>query len=102
MISNLINYRYYIISLFILSLLFLYTSNGQWVGDFWEHSAAVRELATNPLSPRHSQLLLDKPHALFSPYSLGVTYFSRVAKIDAVTALSITGIFNLILSCDSP
>jgi alpha-1,6-mannosyltransferase len=75
----------------------LHTRNGQWVGDFWEHSAVVRELATHILHPKHPQLLLDTPHAFYSPYSVMVAFFARLMQWDAVKALSIMGLVNLCL-----
>ncbi|MDH4241803.1 MAG: hypothetical protein OEW48_19760 [Phycisphaerae bacterium] len=95
-ILGLINYRYNILGILLLVLFISHAINGQWVGDFWEHSAVVRELSTAPLNPKHSQLLLDVPQPLYSPYSLGVALISRIMGIDAITALSIAGIINLL------
>jgi len=65
-ISGLVEHgRFYILALAILFLMIGHTINGQWVGDFWEHSAVVRELITHPLSPKHPQLSVDAPHAFF-------------------------------------
>lgn len=96
-ILYLIKYRFYITCLLLLVLLTFHTINGQWVGDFWQHSAAVRELATHPFSPKHSQLLLDEPHVLYSPYSLAVALFAWITGTGVLTALSIAGILNLLL-----
>jgi alpha-1,6-mannosyltransferase len=70
---------------------------GTWTGDFWEHAAVVRELASNPFSPKHPQLITDVPHAYFSPYSLGVAFIARVMNLHPVHALSLTGIMNFVL-----
>jgi hypothetical protein len=46
-ISDLVEHsRFYILALAILFLMI-----GQWVGDFWEHSAVVHELITHPSFP---------------------------------------------------
>jgi hypothetical protein len=73
----------------------LHTRNAEWVGDFWEHSAVVRELATHILHPKHPQLLLDALHVFFSPYAVMVAFLARALHTDAVTALSIMGLVNL-------
>jgi hypothetical protein len=73
----------------------LQTVNGQWTGDFWEHCAVNRELATHPFSPKHPILLLDAPHSLYSPYALGIALISRITGWDSVTTLSMVGIANL-------
>ena len=65
-----------------------------WFGDFWEHAAVVRELATHPLSPRHPLLSSDAPHAFFSPYALAVAGASRALGSDPVTTLAAAGIGN--------
>jgi hypothetical protein len=92
----LFNYRFYFTSLVLLVLLIFHTKNGNWVGDFWEHSGVVRELAANPFSPQHPQLLLDAPHVFYSPYALVVAIISRLTGIDVIGALSVAGIFNLL------
>ena len=73
------------------------TRNQQWIGDFWEHSAVVRELATHILHPKHPQLLSDAPHAFYTPYTVMVALLARTLRLSAVTALSIMGLFNLLL-----
>jgi hypothetical protein len=66
-------------------------------GDFWQHSAAVRELATHPWHPLHPQLPLDAPTPFNSPYTLLAAALARGADLDAVTALSLMGVVNLAL-----
>ena len=87
--------RYAILCLLVFSLMALHTLNAQWAGDFWEHSAVVRELTTHILHPHHPQLLLNAPHAFYSPYTLLVAFMARLFSLDAVTALSIMGLINL-------
>ena len=88
---------YVLVSAALFVLLSLHTRNAQWNGDFWEHGAVVRELATHPLSPLHPQLHLDAPHAFNSPYHLAVGLFARWTSISAIEALAIAGLANLIL-----
>src|SRR5262245_48798515 len=70
--------------------------NGNWVGDFWEHAAVVRELATHPWVPLHPILLSDAPHAFYSPYSLAVALLARAFDMTPVNALTCAGLFNLV------
>lgn len=68
-----------------------------WMGDFWGHAAVVRELATHPWSPSHPELGIDAPHAFISPWSLLVAAISRLAGVDAVRALGIAGVLDLLV-----
>ena len=72
------------------------TVDGSWVGDFWEHSAVVRELARHLEHPLHPLLALDKPHEFYSPYALTLGAVSRVTGLSAVTVLGIAGVVNLL------
>ena len=91
----LIKQRFTALCLLVFVLMCLHTRNGQWTGDFWEHSAVVRELSTNILSPNHPQLLLDAPHVFYSPYTVMVALLARTLHLDAITVLSIVGLLNL-------
>ncbi|MFH1201750.1 MAG: hypothetical protein V1674_02540 [Candidatus Omnitrophota bacterium] len=96
-LRDLSRYRYLILSIFVLVLMVFHTVNGQWGGDFWIHSAVIRELATHPIFPQHPQVLLDAPHTFYSPYALGVAWISRLTNLTPIATLSIVGIINLIL-----
>ncbi|MBF0571568.1 MAG: hypothetical protein HQL12_06810 [Candidatus Omnitrophica bacterium] len=91
------SHKYLILSLFLLTFMFFHTVNGTWSGDFWIHSSVVRELATHPFFPKHPQLLVKAPHPLYSPYNLGIAWISKIFNINAITALSIGGLFNFLL-----
>lgn len=93
----LLRWRYAILCLSVFCMMCFHARNGQWVGDFWEHSAVVRELATHILQPQHPQLLLDAPHAFYSPYAVLVALLARLFHVDAITALSVMGLINLFL-----
>ena len=93
----LLKYRYFILCFVLFVLMVFQAINGQWGGDFWEHAAVVRELATHPRSPMHPILLLHAPHSFYSPYALSVGLISRVTGLDSATTLSILGIANLFL-----
>jgi hypothetical protein len=94
--TTLLKYRYHLLGALLFVLMLSRTLNGVWTGDFWEHSAVVRELATNPWHPHHPQLLLDAPHAFFSPYLLGVAW-PTAHRHTPIQALSVAGMLNLLL-----
>jgi len=71
--------------------------NGLWHGDFWEHAAVIRELATHFFRPQHPQLLVDAPHQFYSPYALAVAAFSVVGRLSPVSALTVVAFVNLAL-----
>lgn len=49
-LSDLLEYgRFYILAFTVLVLVIGHTINGQWAGDFWEHSAVVSELTVTML-----------------------------------------------------
>jgi hypothetical protein len=81
----------------MLSETVVQTVDGSWVGDFWEHSAVVRELARHLVHPLHPLLALDKPHEFYSPYALALGAASRVTGLGVVTVLGIAGMANLVL-----
>lgn len=87
--------RYWLLAATLFASMALNTVNGRWSGDFWEHAAVVRELATHPWAPLHPILESDAPHAFFSPYSLAVALIARVLHLAPVTALAVAGMVNL-------
>lgn len=89
--------RYWLLCALVFGLLALRTDNSFWVGDFWEHSSVIRELATHPLHPLHPQLLSDSPSAFNTPYHLLLGLVVRLSAKSAVEVLAIAGLFNLIL-----
>jgi hypothetical protein len=81
----------------LLFALALHTGNDQWIGDMWEHSAVVRELATNPVAPLHPQLAVDAPHAFYTPYHWIVAQLSRYTSLSAMGALGAARLVNAAL-----
>ena len=71
--------------------------HGAWSGDFWEHSAVVRELARHLVHPRHPLLALPVKHEFFSPYSLALGAATRVTHLSPVWTLGLAGLCNLAL-----
>jgi hypothetical protein len=86
-----------VLSLLMVSETVTQTVDGSWVGDFWEHSAVVRELARHLVHPHHPLLAVDAPHEFFSPYALVLAVASRIAGLSAVTVLGLAGLANLAL-----
>ena len=95
-IEMLFQRKYLLLVLFLLCRYAVYSTNGLWSEDFWEHSAVVRELMTHPLHPLHPQLLIDEKHAFFSPYSVLVATLGWLLHTDAINALAIFGLINFV------
>jgi len=89
--------RYSILVGFLFIRFAVFASNGFWSGDFWEHSAVVKEFIEHPAHPHHPLFLLDAPNAFMSPYALLVASFARLLGLNAIYALSIFGLFNYLL-----
>lgn len=70
---------------------------GEWVGDFWEHSAVVKELSEHLIHPNNPVIKSKTPHAFYSPYSLLVAVFSRSTGFDSISSLTWFAYFNLFL-----
>lgn len=73
------------------------TSRRMWCSDFWEHAAVVRELATNPLSPRNPLISSGAPHAFYSPYAVLAGLISRATGMNSIRTLEWLGVANLAL-----
>src|SRR5882724_3890508 len=85
------------VALGALALCGVYAWRGYFSSDFWEHAAVVRELSVRPFSPTHPLLLVDAPHAYFSPYLLAVALAARATGISAISALASAGLVNIVL-----
>ena len=96
-LSSLNRHRYLVLSAAVVALVTSQTLNGAWVGDFWEHAAAVRELARAPFDPNHPLFALDDPHLDFAPYPLLLGLVSRATGLSAVNTLEVAGLVNLVL-----
>ena len=88
--------RYGVASFSLLVAMTSFTLYGYFGTDFWEHSAVVKELTIHPLSPRHPLFNVNEPHAFFSPYLLGVGLLARFGSLNAMDALVIAGVVNLL------
>ena len=90
-------HRFEVLCVVVFAAMAYRLPGGPFGGDFWQHAAAVRELATHPLHPRHPLLAVEAPTPYFSPYTLGVALLARAGHADPVTALSAMGLANLAL-----
>jgi len=97
MLVHLDRLRFAALASFIFALIALHAAHGHWIGDFWEHSAVVRELITHPAHPRHPLLLADAPHAFANPYALAVATFGRLSGSSSVIALTVASLVNLLM-----
>jgi hypothetical protein len=92
-----IGVSYLVLSALLVAYAAVQAVREPWDGDFWEHAAVVRELATRPLDRLHPLLGIDAPDAFSSPYSLIPAGISRLLGVDSVRALGIAGVLNMIL-----
>lgn len=92
-------YRFEILFSILFVQVVAFSTQGLWVEDFWEHSAAVTEFMLHPITPRHPQLALSTAHPFLNPYTFLVAQVANFFHIDAITALSIVGVFNFCLFC---
>ncbi len=90
-------YRYSVLVLILFLKFFTFATNGFWSGDFWEHSAAVKEFIERSSHPQHPLFLLDAPSAFMSPYAFLVAALARTLSLNAIDALSIFSLFNFLL-----
>lgn len=70
---------------------------GQRAGDFWEHTAVLKELIHAPFHPSHPIILSDLPHAFFSPYLVVLGLIGNITKASPITLLSVAAVLNLFL-----
>ena len=94
--NQLISHRYITASCIVFTVSILQIFYGRWEGDFWQHSAVVRELSTHPFHPRHPLLMVDKPEPFFSPYLVLVALLARFASLTPVSALMAAGVLNIL------
>jgi len=92
--------RYWALSALGLGLVGWQTARGHYAtGDFWEHAAAVRELARHTADPGNPVLATGDPHAFLSPYALGVALVVKVTSLHHVDVLAAAGLLNYALLC---
>ncbi len=89
--------RYLLASAAVTCLLLIKVKNGFWVGDFWLHSAVVREFSLHPFSPANPFLPVSTQHFYHGPYHWIVGVFARICGLSSITALGCMGLLNFII-----
>ena len=100
-LQHISNKRYILLSAAITYLLFVKVINGFWVGDFWLHSAVVREFSLNPFSPTNPFLPVNVQHFYQGPYHWIVGCLARLLGLSSITALGYMGLLNFIIFSSS-
>jgi hypothetical protein len=90
---------YLLLSAAAVALCALQAAHGFWIGDFFPHASAVRELAAHPLRPSHPMFDLARPYVYFSPYHLLAGLLSRTLGASAVATLAVLGVLNVVFLC---
>src|SRR5687768_10764802 len=93
----LLKIRYPLLGLVMILAAIYQTQNADYLGDFWEHAAVIRELATHLVAPRHAQLDVNVPHEFYSPYAICLALLSRFFNWSPVFTLWTIGCVNLVL-----
>lgn len=90
---------YLALSLLVVAVAGLVTYRESWGqgADIWEHAAVIRELAAHPLAPQHPLLLLNAPHAFFSPYALLLGVLVRLTGWSPILMLQMAGMVEIVL-----
>jgi alpha-1,6-mannosyltransferase len=68
-----------------------------WLGDFWVHLPALKELAARPFHPRNPLFGGDRPYAFLSPYAWMLGLASRLGHLRPIEVLFLQGLVNLAL-----
>ncbi len=90
-------HRYGMSCLLLFLVMAAHTWYGKWTGDFWEHSAVVRELSTHVIHPHHPLLKVEETHPFFSPYLVLLGVVAHQFSLRAIEILPIAGLLNLVL-----
>lgn len=92
-----VDHRYLVLSAVIVVALTVQTLNQQWSTDMWQHVSVVRELTSHPLHPHNPQVLGMQAFPTYSPYTVAVGLVAKVGGLNAITALSMAALANLLL-----
>jgi hypothetical protein len=89
--------RFAALASLVFAVVSVHAAHGHWIGDFWEHSAVVRELITHPVHPRHPLLAVDAPHAFDNPYAVILATLGRASGKSSVGTLAVASLVNLLM-----
>lgn len=93
-INYLIKYRLHLLFTLLLFKISVFSTNGIWVDDFWEHASDIRAFMNNPFDPGHPQFITTDPHVFLNPYTLLVALFGLVIGTDQIISLALFSILN--------
>jgi alpha-1,6-mannosyltransferase len=96
--SNLERDRAYLaLAACVFAALFVFTTNQQWAGDFFEHLAVVREVSRRPWNPRHPLFDITAPHPFAGPYVVLAGLAARALHVTPLTVMATAGMLNLLM-----
>lgn len=95
--KKLIPYYVDLLIILILYKVIVNITNGNWYGDFWEHSAVIQALMTTLISSSHPFFALEADHAFTSPYHWIIAVIGKYFNLDSINSLAIFSIFNICL-----
>lgn len=65
--------------------------------DYWEHSAVLRSLITDPWHPRHPLLVTDAGSPRFNPHFLLIALAARALHFGPIDAMALAAVLNAVL-----
>ena len=88
-------YLYILLCLVVFFITLAKIRDAEFLGDFWEHAAVVKELKQNPLHPSHPIISSSQSHVFYSPYSLLVAITAKITGLNPFRALQLFGLGNM-------
>lgn len=65
--------------------------------DYWEHTAVLRSLITDPWHPRHPLVVTDAGSPRFGPHFLLVALVARAVHFGPIDAMALASVLNAVL-----
>jgi hypothetical protein len=65
--------------------------------DYWEHTAVLRSLITDPWHPRHPLVVTDAGSPRFGPHFLLVALVARIVHFGPIDAMALASVLNALL-----
>ena len=88
-------YAYWMLTFPLTIYILFLVSKGQWIGDFWEHCAVIKELSQRTIYPLNPIIGTETTHAFFSPYSIFIGLLSSWINLKPLEVMTIVAAFNL-------
>jgi hypothetical protein len=92
-------YDYWLVVLIIALFVTVKTAHYPYkhTSDAWEHTAALKELATHLTSPKNPNILSDTPTPRYSPYLFGLAVVKKMTGLSVFSVMRLAAIMNLFL-----